>query len=265
MRVGICTDSSSQLPAELAARHEVEVVPMTITVGGTEFLDGVDLGADQFYAMLAADRTPVAALEPSPGQFAVAYDELVARGCTDILSVHAAANCGNLMAARVAARSVAVPVRLVESPAEGFGVGCCAIAAARAVARGASLDEAEASARTVAATTRSAFVVDARPLLHGPCAPVAVHASGATGDHMIGTAASLDEVVGILVSFVRQEGGRPRVGLGVADRQTAPVSAALQHALGTSADIECFRIGPSASPRFGPGTVVVCTVAPATG
>jgi hypothetical protein len=265
MRVGICTDSSSQLPAELAARHEVEVVPMTITVGGAEFLDGIDLDVDQFYAMVADADTPVAAVEPSPGQFAVAYDELVARGCTNILSVHAAAHCGNLMAARVAARSVAVPVRLVDSPVEGFGVGSSAILAAQAIARGATLDEAEAIARCAAATTRTAFAIDVRPLLRRTLqGPLAVHASGPVGDHMVGAATTVDELVAAFVAFVLDTARDdcPRVGIGFADRETFVVRDALELALVGRADVEPFRIGPSASPRFGPGAVV-CTVAPA--
>ena len=259
MRVGICTDSSSQLPAHLAAQHEVEVVPMTITVGDAEFLDGVDIGADQYYDMLATDELPVTAVEPSPGQFAVAYDELVARGCTEILSVHAAANCGNLMAARVAARSVTVPVRLVDSQAEGFGLGRCAITAAEAVARGASLDEAAHLARTTADAVRTAFVSDARSLVRGHAESIVVCSSAASGDEVLGDAATMADAVELLRSFALQGGRRPRVAIGIAERELASLRDALSWSLVDHADVEHFRIGPSASTRFGPGTLV-CSV-----
>ena len=45
--IGICTDSNSQLPESLAQRYAVEVVPITVTVDGHEYLEGVDLDADQ--------------------------------------------------------------------------------------------------------------------------------------------------------------------------------------------------------------------------
>lgn len=265
MRVGICTDSSSQLSAELAAQHEVEVVPMTITVGDAEFLDGVDIGADQFYAMVAGDELQVSAVEPSPGQFAVAYDELVARGCTEILSVHAATNCGNLMSARVAARSMAVPVRLVDSATEGFGVGCCAITAAEAVARGASLDEAAQLAHTAATSVRTAFVLDARPLVRRPSdassatVVTAGARTGAAGDRTLGEVATLQQAVDLLAAFVLDGPQRPRVAIGIADRETTEMRDALQRELGDRADVEHFRIGPSAASQFGPGTVI-CSV-----
>ena len=42
--IGIVTDSNAQLPAELAERYGVEIVPLTVTVDGQEPLEGVDLG-----------------------------------------------------------------------------------------------------------------------------------------------------------------------------------------------------------------------------
>jgi hypothetical protein len=260
MRVGICTDSSSQLPAELAALHEVEVVPMTITVGDVEFLDGVDIGADQFYAMVADDQVQVSAAEPSPGQFAVAYDDLIARGCTEILSVHAASRCGNLLAARVAARSVSVPVRLVDSETEGFAVGCCAITAAKAVARGASIEEAAQLARLAATSVRSAVMDDARSLIRADGASPARITSMTDCGRLLGEAVTTDDAVALLVAFALDghEGrtARPRVAIGIADRETGVLRDALEHALAGLADIEHFRIGPSAGSQFGPGAVI---------
>ena len=101
--IGICTDSNSQLPAALAHRYAVEVVPTTITVDDHDYLEGVDLDADGFYELLAGDRRPdVSTSHPSPGQFAAAYETLLHRGCDEILSIHVtAATSATLNSARL--------------------------------------------------------------------------------------------------------------------------------------------------------------------
>ena len=102
-----------------------------VTVAEHDYLEGVDLDADEFYAMLAADPPPaVSTSQPSPGQFAAAYDTLLQRGCDEIISIHVtAATSGTLNAARLAARLLPIPVRLVDSGTAGFGVSCCVWAA----------------------------------------------------------------------------------------------------------------------------------------
>ena len=44
--IGICTDSNSLLPDELAQRFGVEVVPLTVRMQDHEYLEGVDLDVD---------------------------------------------------------------------------------------------------------------------------------------------------------------------------------------------------------------------------
>ena len=165
--IGLCTDSNSQLPQALVRRFGVEVVPITVTVDDVDYLEGVDLDADGFYAKFDLGRTPIVTTsQPSPGQFAVAYEGLVARGATEILSIHVGASVsGTLNSARLAARSVAVPVRLVDSATASFGISCCVWAAAEAIESGASLDEAAAVAETLAPRIGNVFIVGGLDLM----------------------------------------------------------------------------------------------------
>ena len=130
-RIGLCTDSNAQLPPALVERYGVEVVPITITIDDDEYLEGVDLDADAFYARFDAPsgnggRPTIGTSQPSPGQFALTYEELLDRGCTEILSIHVASSMsGTLNSARLAAHRLGVPVRLVDAATAGFGIGCC--------------------------------------------------------------------------------------------------------------------------------------------
>ena len=166
--IGICTDSNSQLPASLAQRYGIEVVPLTVTVDGAEYMEGIDLDADAFYAKYTDGHRPaVSTSQPSPGQFAVAYDDLLARGCTEILSIHVSgAMSGTLNAARLAAHSLPTPVRLVDSGTASFGISCCVWAAAAAIADGATLDQAAQIAEQLAPSIGNVFVVGALDHLH---------------------------------------------------------------------------------------------------
>ena len=70
--IGLCTDSNAQLPSELTDRYGVEVVPLTVTIDGQDFLEGVDLNPDQFYERLEHGVTEVSTAAPPPGRFALA-------------------------------------------------------------------------------------------------------------------------------------------------------------------------------------------------
>ena len=71
-RVRVVTDSTACLPAQLIARHDVEVVPLRVTLGSRTAIDGVDVTAGEVAAALRA-KVPVSTSRPSPAEFAAAH------------------------------------------------------------------------------------------------------------------------------------------------------------------------------------------------
>ncbi|MDO8388871.1 MAG: DegV family protein [Actinomycetota bacterium] len=264
--IGICTDSSSQLPAELAVAYGIEVVPLTVTVDDVDYLEGVDLDADGFYAMYAGGHAPtVDTSQPSPGQFAAAYEDLIARGCTSILSVHiSAAFSGTLNAARLAAHSMPVPVRLVDSGTASFGVSCCVWAAAEALANGATLDEAAQVAERLAPTIGNVFVVGALDHLAagGRAAgledgdlPVLALRDGNV--EVISRHTNAVDAVSAMAVCAIEWGQQLWVAVGHSDAATEPLADALHAAVSESANVlrvVRYRVGPSVGAHTGPGT-----------
>ena len=265
--IGLCTDSNSQIPPDLAARYGVEVVPLTVTVDERDYLEGVDLDADGFYALFEDGRKPtVSTSQPSPGQFALAYDELIGRGCTEILSIHiSSAVSGTLNSARLAAHNASVPVRLVDSGTASFGVSCCVWAAGEALAAGASIDEAAAKAETLAPAIGNVFIVGALDLLNaggraagcldGEGIPVLTLRDGQV--EAIARVATVDEAVAAMAGHARSWGGRLRVAVGIADRTAQPLAAAIEHAICVDpnlVELVHYRVGPSVGAHTGPGT-----------
>ncbi len=280
--IGFCVDSNAQMPAQLVERYGVEVVPLTVTVDGEAFLEGVDLDADAFWARFTGGAGPaVATTAPSPGLFVAAYEALAARGATEILSVHIGSSISATFdAARVGARSSPVPVRLVDTGTASFAVTCSLWEAAEAVAGGADLDRAAQVAERVAASTDNVFVVRALDLAArgGRVSVEAAKASREPGPadapgsgedavpvlrlvgasvQTVARAHGIDEVADVMASAVLAGGSSLRVGISIADAGAASVWQALENRLRGAdevTDLVRYRVGPSVGVHTGPGT-----------
>ncbi len=274
-KVGICTDSSSQLPALLALRFGIAVVPVTVTVDEVDYLEGPDIDADSFFSHFTSGHRPVVtSTEPSPGQFAVAYEELIEHGCTEILSIHATSTmAGTINAARLAAHSTPVPVRLVDSGTAGFGTSCSVWAAADAVASGASLDEAAQVAEKLLPSIGAVFVLGAiDPLCEDRLGadpegqtdvPVMTARDGRI--EVLGRFATMVDAVDSMADYVIDWGDRLKVAVGHSDSTSAPLADALEDGIGPAAnvlEVVRYRIGPSMGVHTGRGSVC-CFMFPA--
>ena len=273
--IGIAVDSNSQMPTDLAARHGIAVVPLTVTVDGIDHLEGVDLDSDTFYDSWTDTHEPkIETSQPSPGAFVAAYSELIERGATEILSIHVADSMsGTLNSARLAANLVDVPVRLVDTGTASFGISCCAWSAAEAVAAGADLDRAAALAETRAAGLHTTFVVGVPRLIDRSGRAAGLEVEGAAADgipviamtgpdlSVLATVHDLDAAVSAMVSdaleWTPSGDDGLRIAVGTSDESSAPMSRALTEAL-TGADgvaeVLQYRIGPSVGAHTGPGT-----------
>src|SRR5262245_11325407 len=92
MKIGIVTDSTSDLPKYLIDQYELEVVPSILVIEGKEYADGIEISREDFYKRLPSlppSAHPTTAA-PSIGDFNTCYDSLLTRGCDHILSIHAA-------------------------------------------------------------------------------------------------------------------------------------------------------------------------------
>jgi DegV family protein with EDD domain len=267
--IGLVTDSNAQLPPELAERYGVEVVPLSVTIDGEEYLEGVDLDAGEFYARFRTGRPTVSTAHPSPGRFAAAYETAAERGATEILSIHIGSSVsGTVNSARLASQVSPVPVRIVDTGTASFAVSLCLWEAADAVAAGATLDEAAAAAERVGATVGNVFVVGVLDMaraggrLAGDVAastrtiPVLTLAGGVMRE--VARCEDVEEIAASMAGFVLSAGAGLRVGVGVSDDGTLPLVEALEHQLRLAEEVQevvRYVIGPSVGAHTGPGTV----------
>lgn len=138
--IQIVTDSTSDLPREIAEQYDIEVVPLAVNFGDEQYTDGVDLTAAEFYKKLRSGSNMPRTSQPAPGQFADVYRKAIEEG-RKVLSIHISSKLsGTFQAASLAAEMAGQEhVKVVDSLSVSMGLGLQAIAAAR---RNDSLEEA---------------------------------------------------------------------------------------------------------------------------
>jgi len=156
--VRIVADSGSDLPKELVEQFEIELVPLRVSFGPEQYLDG-QLSPDEFWQKLAGPHRPRTS-QPSVGRFLEVFERLVAQGkqvlCVTITKEHS----GTFNAARLAAQRVGQMVKVFDSRSASLGTGLQALAAAQAARVGASVRDIHAMLKDMRDRTRVAAVLD---------------------------------------------------------------------------------------------------------
>lgn len=146
-RIALVTDSTCDIPAEWNAQYDITVVPLTIIFGDEQFLDGVDMTAEQFYERLPKDRNHPTTSQPAPENFLEAYRKAVENGAEEILVITiSSAMSGTIESARRAAQEVNIPVTVMDGKNNSMGLGWQVIAAARVRENGGGMKEMLAAA-----------------------------------------------------------------------------------------------------------------------
>ncbi|MGG4490953.1 DegV family protein [Metabacillus idriensis] len=114
-RVAWVTDSTASIDAEMKDHPDVYWVPMVICINDEEYLDGVNLQADDLYAFLKDSSNAITTSQPPPGAFVELYKEL-AENYDEIVSIHLSSLLsGTYTSAVQAAVEVDIPVTVVDS------------------------------------------------------------------------------------------------------------------------------------------------------
>ena len=162
MAVKVVTDSTADIPPELAQSLGITVVPCNVNFGTETFKDGVDLSAEEFYERLINGPQFPSTSQPSPGDFVETY-ERVGDGADAIVSVHVSAKLSGTYNSAVQAKeqaNIKCPIDVVDSYQASCGLGVVAIVAAQEAGKGAGLEEVAATARSAADRAELFFLLD---------------------------------------------------------------------------------------------------------
>lgn len=167
-QVAVVTDSTHYMPRAVAERHDFHTVSLYVRWGVPPRDDReADLpDFDGFYAHLRSARELPTTSQPSVGDFLAVYEPLIEQG-SDIVSIHISGGIsGTVRSAEQARDQLAErgidPERIVivDSASVCAGLGLLAVAAANAIAGGATAAEAAARARELREELKILFAVD---------------------------------------------------------------------------------------------------------
>jgi DegV family protein with EDD domain len=166
-RVVVVTDSTSDVPKDVAERLGIYVVPQILIMGDQTWLDGVDIDPPTFYELLRTSPHFPATSQPSVGYFEDLFARL-SEQYAGIAAIHVSDELsGTVNSASLAAANLPeLAIEIVDSRSASMQLGLIAMDAARAAAEGASLERVAGRARSLVDQVKVYFVVDTLEYLH---------------------------------------------------------------------------------------------------
>ena len=142
-KIKVVTDSSVQLTPEEIDKYNITVVPLTITIDGQTYTDGVDISREEFVKKMDESKELPKTSQPSIGVFEKVFRELTEDGSQVVGIFLARSLSGTIEAARQAADLIGKSdqISLVESELTDRAEAYQVLAAAKDAQEGKSLEE----------------------------------------------------------------------------------------------------------------------------
>jgi DegV family protein with EDD domain len=150
MRIGLVTDSVSDIPQHLIDQYAIEVVPTTVVMDGQSYLDDAEITRADFYARMPNLKAAPTTAAPSPAAFSQRFKASLDNGHDHILCILTAETLSGIYnAAMLAAQDFGDRITVVDSQSLSLGIGFQVISAAQALEKGGDLDRAFSAIRMV--------------------------------------------------------------------------------------------------------------------
>ena len=162
MAIKVVTDSTSDLPADVAESLGIEVVPLNVHFGSDVYKDRVNLMPDTFYDKLINGDVLPTTSQPSVGEFIDVYERL-GSDADGIVSVHISEKLsGTMNSARLASQQANAdcPIEVVDTFQVSMGVGICAMEAAEVANSGGDMNQVILAARNAVTRSQCFFMLE---------------------------------------------------------------------------------------------------------
>jgi DegV family protein with EDD domain len=142
MTVKVITDSTADLPADLARAMGITIVPVYVNLRGRSYRDGVDITLDEIYHTMLENDTPMTTSQPAPAEFAEAFRRVL-KETDEVISINLTSRLSGLYQSAVRGKEMVAAkgkqIEVVDSASLTMGLGLITLAAARIANSGASL------------------------------------------------------------------------------------------------------------------------------
>lgn len=158
--IKIVTDSTAELTQAIIDHYNITVVPLTIHIDGDDYLDAVDISAEEFLEKMKHSKDLPKSSQPPAGKFKEIYDELGADG-SQVLSIHMTGGMsGTVKSAESAASMTDTPVTVIDSRFISHALAFQVLEAAKLAEQGATMEEIVNRLQVIRKNTRLFVVVD---------------------------------------------------------------------------------------------------------
>jgi len=168
MTVKIVTDSTADLPPQIAQQLGITVVPVYLRFGEKVYRDGVDISHDEFYKKLVESPVHPVTSQPPPDDFANVYRTL-AKETDEIVSIQVTSKLSGTYNSALQGKEMVkgnCRIEVVDSLSVSMGLGLITMTAARLAEAGASLQAVMDEVRQAIPQIRLFVLFDTLKYLH---------------------------------------------------------------------------------------------------
>ena len=268
-KTAVVVDSAAYLPRSIIEKYRLLVAPLSVELDGEQYLEGVDITADEFYERLTSAKS-VSTSQPAVGRFVALYRQAADGGAEQIVSIHIGSTIsGTVQSAGLASGSSSIPVTVVDTGQASFAEGLCVLEGIEVLSEGKSPEIAATRVKAASKAVGNTFVVRALDLARrggrlasGEDAPAGIPVLALTEEGMkvMGTATTVEDATDLMAGHVEEAARRAvdrrlriGVGHGAAPESAAALRARIAQIEGVE-DVIDYVVGPAVGAHTGGGT-----------
>ncbi|WP_144547289.1 DegV family protein [Bacillus sp. X1(2014)] len=273
-KIKIVTDSTMDMPLDMAEKLGIVVVPLSVTINGESYLDRVELDPAEYIEMMKKSEELPKSSQPSTGTFLEVYDRLGDEGY-EVLSIHMTGKMsGTVRSAESAAQMTKTKVTVVDSLFISLALQFQVKEAAEMAKQGKSIEEILTRLDKIRENTKLYIMVDTLENMVkggrigkgkafiGSLLNIKPIASLEGAEYNpVAKVRSHSQVVKYLAKQIAEDvKGKTILGAGIVHAEAIQLSSKLKEAiieLTGYRDISIDYTGPTISTHTGPGTIAL--------
>lgn len=159
-QIKIVCDSSAGLTEEEIQKYNITIVPLSVMIDGTVYVERETITNDQFPEMMKAAKSLPKTSQPPIGKFVDAFDQAGADGSEVLCVTMMASISGTVHAAEQAAQMTKTKVTVVDSQSTDRGMAFQILEAAQVIEAGGSVEDAVAKMAEVRDHSKLYLAID---------------------------------------------------------------------------------------------------------